>query len=86
MCHLKASRDKQFAVKVINLSALKANDLEGLEIEMKVCQQCEHPNIVKLIETFKCKKFVYLVMELMEGGEMLDRIVSGSLAFSPKSK
>lgn len=77
LCHLKTDKSKQYAVKIINLSSLKTEDLVALEDEVKICQQCEHPNIVTLVEVFKCKKHVYIVMEVMEGGEMLDRIVRG---------
>uniref|UniRef100_A0A0N5AVM8 Ribosomal protein S6 kinase n=1 Tax=Syphacia muris TaxID=451379 RepID=A0A0N5AVM8_9BILA len=35
---------------------------------------CGHPNIVKLIETISDSLHIYLVMELLEGGELLSRI------------
>ncbi|KAK0168909.1 hypothetical protein PV327_002666 [Microctonus hyperodae] len=34
-----------------------------------------HPNIVQLLETFEDKHKVYLIMELVTGGELFDRIV-----------
>jgi serine/threonine protein kinase len=34
-----------------------------------------HPNIVQLLETFEDKSKVYLIMELVTGGELFDRIV-----------
>jgi len=36
----------------------------------------KHPNIVSFKEAFEDKDAVYLVMEICEGGELFDRIVS----------
>ena len=36
----------------------------------------KHPNIVSFKEAFEDKEAVYLVMEICEGGELFDRIVS----------
>ena len=30
----------------------------------------DHPNIVKLYETYEDKDFVYMVMEICDGGEL----------------
>ena len=35
----------------------------------------DHPHVVKLIETFEDERFLCLVMELMEGGELFDMII-----------
>lgn len=37
--------------------------------------QMDHENIVKLYEFFEEKHFYYLVMEILNGGELFDRIV-----------
>ena len=38
----------------------------------------DHPNIVKLRQIFDCKNMFYMVMEVMTGGELFDRIVEKS--------
>lgn len=44
----------------------------------------DHPNIVKYHETYDDVKFIYLVMELCSGGELLDRICEKSQKLSEK--
>ena len=48
---------------------------EMLQNEVEILSQLDHPNVVKLIEIFDEDDCVYLVMELMEGGELFDRLV-----------
>ncbi|CAL7939082.1 unnamed protein product [Xylocopa violacea] len=65
---------EMFAVKIIDKKALKGKE-DSLENEIRVLRRLQHPNIVQLLETFEDKHKVYLVMELVTGGELFDRIV-----------
>ncbi|XP_064486717.1 calcium/calmodulin-dependent protein kinase type 1-like [Ornithodoros turicata] len=62
------------AIKCIDKKALKGKE-DSLENEIKVLRRLKHPNIVQLLETYEDKSKVYLVMELVTGGELFDRIV-----------
>lgn len=44
--------------------------------EARVMQSLNHSNIVKLIEVIEDKNEVYLIMDLAEGGDLFDRIIS----------
>merc|ERR1739844_320867 len=62
------------AIKVIDKKALKGKE-DSLENEIKVLRRLDHPKVVKLLEAYESKSYVYLVMELVTGGELFDRIV-----------
>jgi len=61
------------AIKAIELKAVK--DMAAFERETSIQMMLDHPNIVRLYETFRDAKKVYLVMELCTGGEFFDKIV-----------
>ncbi|KAL8181035.1 UNVERIFIED_CONTAM: Ribosomal protein S6 kinase alpha-6 [Gekko kuhli] len=60
----------EFAVKIIDKS--KRDPAEEIEILMRYGQ---HPNIITLKDVYDDGKYIYLVTELMKGGELLDRIL-----------
>ncbi|KAH9526875.1 calcium/calmodulin-dependent protein kinase I isoform X1 [Dermatophagoides farinae] len=62
------------AIKCIDKKALKGKE-DSLDNEIKVLRKLKHKNIVQLVETFEDRNKVYLVMELVTGGELFDRIV-----------
>ncbi|XP_077910609.1 ribosomal protein S6 kinase alpha-2 isoform X9 [Halichoerus grypus] len=68
-CVHKAT-EAEYAVKIIDKS--KRDPSEEIEILLRYGQ---HPNIISLKDVYDDGKFVYLVMELMRGGELLDRIL-----------
>ncbi|XP_077203904.1 ribosomal protein S6 kinase alpha-2 isoform X2 [Paroedura picta] len=68
-CIHKAT-EAEFAVKIIDKS--KRDPSEEIEILLRYGQ---HPNIITLKDVYDDGKYIYLVMELMRGGELLDRIL-----------
>lgn len=72
VCHLcehRATR-KQYAVKII--SKAERDCREEVEILLRYGN---HPNIVTLYSVHEDYNCIYLVMELLKGGELLDRIL-----------
>ncbi|XP_055913754.1 ribosomal protein S6 kinase 2 beta [Eupeodes corollae] len=70
LCEHKTTK-KHFAVKIIDKTA---NDCwEEVEIMLRYGN---HPNIVTLFSVYEDTTSAYLVMELLKGGELLDRILT----------
>lgn len=65
-----------YAIKVIRKKDLNREELEYVHDEIIIMRKVEHPNIVKLYEVFETSDKVYLVLELLEGGELFDRIIA----------
>jgi len=62
------------AVKTITKNLVK--NPEQFREEMAIMKLLDHPNIVRLYETFEDQRNVYLILELCTGGELFDRIVA----------
>jgi len=50
-------------------------DRVALKTEVEILCRIQHPNIVGMKEVYDTKTKVYLIMDLMTGGELFDRIV-----------
>ena len=57
----------------MNKSKLKDN-IEAIFQEVSILTKLDHPNIVKYYETYVDEKYIYLVMEYIDGGELFDKI------------
>ena len=67
---IRKCTDVEYAVKIIDKS--KRGCREEIEILLRYGQ---HPNIISLRDAFVDKSNVYLVFDLMKGGELLDKIL-----------
>ena len=57
---------------------LTEEDESALMEEIDVLKEMQHPNIIRLYDTFDERDYYYLVTEKMLGGELFDRIVQKS--------
>jgi len=64
------------AIKSISKSSSQVKNLERFKQEIAIMKFVDHPNIVKLYETYEDHRNIYLVMELCSGGELFDKIIS----------
>ncbi|KAK7149996.1 hypothetical protein R3I94_009344 [Phoxinus phoxinus] len=68
------STGKMFAVKCIPKKALKGKE-NSIENEIAVLRKIKHENIVALEDIYESSNHLYLIMQLVSGGELFDRIV-----------
>ncbi|XP_059360895.1 calcium/calmodulin-dependent protein kinase type 1D-like [Carassius carassius] len=68
------STGKMFAVKCIPKKALKGKE-SSIENEIAVLRKIKHENIVALEDICESPNHLYLIMQLVSGGELFDRIV-----------
>jgi len=61
------------AIKTIGKTQMKKMD--RFQQEVAIMKMMDHPNIIKLHESFEDQRSVHLVMEMCSGGELFDRIV-----------
>jgi len=67
----RKSDGKQFAIKIIKKSKLNPDELAVVHDEVEIMHKVDHPNCVKLYEMFETSKKLYMVLELLTGGELL---------------
>jgi len=70
----KKTKDK-VAIKIIDRKNVGKDYEKNLKMEMSILQKVHHKNIIGLIEMIDTPDTLYLVMELVTGGELFDRIV-----------
>lgn len=65
-----------YAVKVVTKSKLSPADDIALKDEISILRTLKHDNIIYLKDDYNERGYYYLVTEIMNGGELFDRIVA----------
>jgi len=65
---------QEVAVKIIDKA--KVEDMEDIKREIEIMSQIKHPNVIRLYEIFDEPKKMNLIMELVTGGELFDKVVA----------
>lgn len=68
------STGERFAVKVIDKAKCKGKE-NMIQSEVEILKKVKHKNIIRLFDIYESPAKIFLIMELVTGGELFDRIV-----------
>jgi len=80
VCHrcIQRSTGKSFACKIIDKRQIE-QQFNGMiaqfQAEIEALRSLNHPNIISLYDVYTTEDKIYIVMELMAGGELFDYVV-----------
>uniref|UniRef100_A0A8D2J611 Serine/threonine-protein kinase DCLK2 n=1 Tax=Varanus komodoensis TaxID=61221 RepID=A0A8D2J611_VARKO len=74
---IERSTGKEFALKIIDKGKCCGKE-HLIENEVSILRRVKHPNIIMLIEEMDTTMELYLVMELVKGGDLFDAITSST--------
>ncbi|XP_063700636.1 serine/threonine-protein kinase BRSK1 [Culicoides brevitarsis] len=66
---------KKVAIKIINREKLTKSVLMKVEREIAIMKLIDHPYVLGLMEVYENKKYLYLILEHVSGGELFDYLV-----------
>lgn len=66
---------KKYAIKDILLGGISPGKLQELETECEVFLCVDHPHVARLVDVYRMRNKLSLVMECLDGGELFDRVL-----------
>ena len=66
--HIKSQ--KKVAVKILKKIKMSQEELELQYREIEILKLCQHPNIIRLLDIFESKDYLYLIQEYLAGGDL----------------
>jgi len=72
---VRKADDQQFALKCVRKKGMDEYNRRALESEVNIMLRLQHSNIVSLHELFDTPNHLHMIIDLLSGGELFDRIV-----------
>ncbi|CAL1164970.1 unnamed protein product [Cladocopium goreaui] len=67
---------RAFAAKTYCLPGISELKCKEIETEVEILLTVDHPHLARMVDAYESKDTLTLIMELLEGGELFDRIIS----------
>nr|KAF7389616.1 hypothetical protein H0235_018100 [Vespula pensylvanica] len=71
------------AAKVVNVS--KKEDRRSVEREVDIMRRLQHPRLIQLYDAIDTGKQIYVILELIEGGELFERVIDDDFLLTERS-
>ncbi|CAL7945009.1 unnamed protein product [Xylocopa violacea] len=81
-CKEKAS-GLMLAAKVVNTA--KKEDRRAVEREVEIMRRLQHPRLIQLYDAIDTGKQIYVILELIEGGELFERVIDDDFVLTERS-
>ncbi|MGK3741465.1 MAG: serine/threonine protein kinase [Bacillariaceae sp.] len=80
VCHrcMNKTTGEHYACKIIDKQMIEERFqgmMEQFHVEIEALRALHHPSIIELFDVYISEEKIFIVMELMEGGELFDYVV-----------
>src|SRR4051812_40243169 len=67
---------RQVAIKMMDKAKIRASNMgDQIKKEISIMKMIKHESVIQLIEVLASPTTIYIVLELVTGGELFDKIV-----------
>ena len=73
------------AVKEVSLERLRQSDIASIMGEVELLKSLNHRNIVQYLGSFQTRRYLYIIMELVEAGSLASMVRRGTLGPFPEA-
>ncbi|XP_066585687.1 uncharacterized protein [Prorops nasuta] len=71
------------AAKLVN--TVKKEDRRAVEREVDIMRRLQHPRLIQLYDAIDTGKQIYVILELIEGGELFERVIDDDFVLTERS-
>lgn len=77
------SNGLMLAAKLVNTA--KREDRRDVEREVEIMRRLQHPRLIQLYDAIDNGKSMYVILELIEGGELFERVIDDDFVLTERS-
>ncbi|XP_012219184.1 uncharacterized protein [Linepithema humile] len=71
------------AAKVVNI--MQKEDRRAVQREVEIMRRLQHPRLIQLYDAIDAGKQIYVILELIDGGELFERVIDDDFVLTERS-